>query len=282
MSDEYGSPSPSSFNPAPSVGVVVDVKSTADEYGAPPSTDFNSDFSADPSNDYSVPSSGFDAAPADNEYGAPSESFTDNDVVTGYAAPAVQETFEEPADEYGAPTSGDIFTGLESVADYDNVPVYNPIDTNSIESGLGVPEYEYEDEPLTSYIDVNLPSQPASDSYGSPGENTQGSVPVAADTVYDILDAGYDDSAPQYDSYDDYEEELPSYLVPSGGDAYQAAPSISVEYASPRDTSADQSLVIDLTDASYEDYEETPVYGQRIGPSSRSYSNILLSRQRRV
>jgi len=166
--------------------------------------------------------------------------------------------------------------GWSLFADYENVPVYNPIDTNSVETNTEVFEYEYEEEPLTSYISVNSLLE-EEQSYGSPGENTLQNVPVEeAEYVSDVSD---DDSGDDYDSYDDYEEELPSYIIPAA-DAYQASPSISVEYASPRDQ---QGLVIDLTE-NYDDDDddddyETAVYGQRLTGISSSHSshNILSS-----
>lgn len=244
---------------------IVDVRDSA-----APADDFLSDLNAAPSDEYGSP----DVAPADDEYGAPSEPFTEADVVTGYEAPVFNDYSAASAgDEYGSP--GDIFTGVESVADYENVPVYNPIDTNSVETNTEVFEYEYEEEPLTSYISVNSLLE-EEQSYGSPGENTLQNVPVEeAEYVSDVSD---DDSGDDYDSYDDYEEELPSYIIPAA-DAYQASPSISVEYASPRDQ---QGLVIDLTE-NYDDDDdddyETAVYGQRLTGISSSHSshNILSS-----
>ena len=122
------------------------------------------------------------------------------------------------------------------------------------------------DEPLSSYISINtINSQ--DDSYGSPRENIPSSDSYGSpDPVVEEV----------YDEYDSYDDELPSYLIP---ETYEASPSVSVEYASPRD----ESVVIDLTNNSdYPDYE-TPVYGQRLGASSRSSYSLLshLRRQKR-
>ena len=127
------------------------------------------------------------------------------------------------------------------------MPVYSPLDTNSLEAGLGASSAEYSD-----YLDSDQPLT----SYTSLG------------TEYEAAEGGE-----EYSDYAEYEQELPSYLVPADS-SYQAAPSIAVEYASPRDTrgaaaeeEAEGGLVIDLTSARGEQGAATStsaVYGQRI------------------
>ena len=125
------------------------------------------------------------------------------------------------------------------------MPVYSPLDTNSLEAGLGASSAEYSD-----YLDSDQPLT----SYTSLG------------TEYEAGEGGED-----YSDYAEYEQELPSYLVPADS-SYQAAPSIAVEYASPRDTRGaaaaeeeEEGLVIDLTRAGGEQEAATSaVYGQRI------------------
>lgn len=126
--------------------------------------------------------------------------------------------------------------------------MYSPLDTNSLEAGLGASSAEYSD-----YLDSDQPLT----SYTSLG------------TEYEAAEGGE-----EYSDYAEYEQELPSYLVPADS-SYQAAPSIAVEYASPRDTrgaaaaeeEAEGGLVIDLTSARGEQGAATStsaVYGQRI------------------
>ena len=121
--------------------------------------------------------------------------------------------------------------------------MYSPLDTNSLEAGLGASSAEYSD-----YLDSDQPLT----SYTSLGAE------------YEAGEGGED-----YSDYAEYEQELPSYLVPADS-SYQAAPSIAVEYASPRDTRGaaageKEGLVIDLTSASGEQEAATSaVYGQRI------------------
>ena len=125
--------------------------------------------------------------------------------------------------------------------------MYSPLDTNSLEAGLGASSAEYSD-----YLDSDQPLT----SYTSLG------------TEYEAAEGGE-----EYSDYAEYEQELPSYLVPADS-SYQAAPSIAVEYASPRDTrgaaaeeKAEGGLVIDLTSARGEQGAATStsaVYGQRI------------------
>ena len=121
--------------------------------------------------------------------------------------------------------------------------MYSPLDTNSLEAGLGASSAEYSD-----YLDSDQPLT----SYTSLG------------TEYEAGEGGE-----EYGDYAEYEQELPSYLVPADS-SYQAAPSIAVEYASPRDTRGaaageEAGLVIDLTSAGGEQEAGTSaVYGQRI------------------
>ena len=299
-SDEYGAPSGD-------IGVVAP---SNDDYGAPggplntdfaiPSGDFNAasnDYSSVPNEDYGAPTN----TGVSDEYGAPPN--TDYTIPGGdpnissndYNTPTEDYGVPNVSNEYGAPT-GEIFTGVESdvvETNYDEVPVYKPIDTNSIESGLGVPEYDdyIDDEPLTSYISVSS----LGDSYGGPRENVQDVVILKDDR--NPLDEVYEDNESVY-AYDNYEDELPTYIIPSS-DTYNYQDGPSIEYASPRDfndiesapvAASEDSLVIDLTsnkDNLNIDYDTevgdiSPVYGQRLGASSKSHSSHnLLSQIRR-
>ena len=154
--------------------------------------------------------------------------------------------------------------------------MYDPLDTNSLEAGLGQPQFldsNAEDAPLSSYVEVSSLDDNFSSSLDTfdPVPDTGYSAP---DTVFDEV---YDDS------------EVPSYLIPQ--DIYQASPSISVQFASPRDTrdidletgaaeaarsAFDPSLVIDLTSS-----ESDPVYGERLGSVLSHLSQIRAIRQRR-
>ena len=141
---------------------------------------------------------------------------------------------------------------------------------------------------FTSYISVNS----IGDSYGSPRVNVDDVVTLKEDSI--PLDEIYEDNESDY-AYDNYEDELPTYIIPAS-DTYGPA----IEYASPRDfndidasgavAASEDSLVIDLTsnqDKLNIDYESevgdiSPVYGQRIGASSKSHSSHnLLSQLRR-
>jgi len=213
-----------------------------------------------------IPSSDFSSAVS-----SPSSSLSD------YAESPAPPQGDQTSDLYGAPVS-DIFTGtqadsLDSQLDnFDVAPVYNTIDTNSLESGLAP--------------DVFTPSvleeTEVQDSYGSPVEDA--AVPAPESYLPSSEYNDYDE-APSYDIYSnqDYLEDLPSYVIPSG-DSYQAAPSISIEYASPRDElrrndveSQQAGLVIDLT--AQTEPGEVPQFGQRLG--SQSESSELLAKSHR-
>ena len=186
---------------------------------------------------------------------------------------------ETPApDLYGAPVS-DIFTGtdsqvvlVESADNFEAAPVYNTIDTNSLESGFAP--------------DILTPASPE----GTQLPAVEEAAVPAPDSYLPSYEYNDYDEAPSYDIYSnqDYLQDLPSYVIPSG-DSYQAAPSISIEYASPRDelrrndvesqqtAREETSLVIDLT----ADTEpgDVPLYGQRLG--SQSQSSHLLAKSHR-
>ena len=156
-----------------------------------------------------------------------------------------------------SPVTSDAFNSAPSstFTDYDDyesspggsaseeyVPVYNTIDTNSLESGYAAPV-----EPANSYSTSVVEDTPLNIEYEY--ENSE-------DIDSYISSYEYSDD----DVYSN-EEDLPSYF-PSE-DSYQAAPSISIEYASPRDDLSQSGLVIDLT-SNTEIEDETAQYGQRL------------------
>lgn len=210
-----------------------------------------------------------------NSFGASGDEFSGNTNV--------------PSDDYGSPSTTDYSGppsagasggyGAPSVPEDSfpaDVPVYDPLDTNSLEAGLGQPQFldSYgEDAPLSSYVEVSS----LDDSFSS-----------SLDTFDPVPDTGYSAPDTVFDEvYDDGDSEVPSYLIPR--DIYQASPSISVQFASPRDTrnidletgaaeaarsAFDPSLVIDLTSSD-------PVYGERLGSVLSHLSQIRAIRQRR-
>ena len=241
---------------------------------------------------------------SDNSYSAPSNEFSSGDAVTGstnvrsddygspsttgsdYSAPSVSagEVYGSPSitdnggDNVGFADFLDLTSSLD--ADYSDVPVYNPLDTNSLESGLGQPQFLddfVEDAPLSSYVEVS-----SLDDSGS------------LETFQTVPDTGYSAPDTVLDEVYDDGDEVPSYLIPR--DIHQA--SISVQFASPRDTRGidleteaaraaraafGQSLVIDLTSEDLDqelDYP-SPVYGQRLGRSSSSLLSRLRAARRR-
>lgn len=209
-------------------------------------------------NEFSDGLTGNTNVPSD-DYGSPSTTGSD------YNSPSVSSA----SDGYGAPS--------------DNFPPLEPLDTNSLESGLGQPQFleSYaEDAPLSSYVEVSS----LNDGFSS-----------SRDTFDTVPDTGYTAPDPVLDEvYDDIGDEVPSYLIPQ--DIYQASPSISVQFASPRDTrnidleteaveavkaAFDQSLVIDLTSEA----DREARYGERLGRSAQSVlsqlSQLRAIRQRR-
>jgi len=234
----------------------------------PASADFTgNDFPGLSDNSFSAPGNEFSADGLTGNTNVPSDDYgSPSTTVTGSAG-----------DGYGAPSVADNFPSLE--ADYTDVPVYDPLDTNSLEAGLGQPQFldSYaEDAPLSSYVEVSSLDDGFSSSLDSfdPVPDTGYSAPDP------VLDEVYDDSLG---------DEVPSYLIPQ--DIYQASPSISVQFASPRDTrnidleteaaeavkaAFEQSLVIDLTSEDYPD--PAPVYGARLGRSSHGSASSVLSR----
>ena len=314
-SDDYGSPvsSPISSNDVAAPSPSLSPSSSNADYVSPVSSPLSSsDFTA--ASDSAVSSYDAPSAPVSDSYGAAPASSSDfNSFSSGpgqslepssYVAvtdlvsegegsiipsssPPASSSFsdyeespapvtEQASDLYGAPVS-DIFTGtepqvvlVESADNLEAAAVYNTIDTNSLESGFAP--------------DVFTPSvqeeTPVPDSYGSPVVE-EAAVP-APDSYLPSYENNEYDEVPSYDFYSnqDYLEDLPSYVIPSG-DSFQAAPSISIEYASPRDelrrNDVEPSLVIDLTPDTQ--LGEAPQFGQRLG--SQSKSSHLLAKSRR-